>query len=68
MEDTKKLRMVNTRRRDIKDECNENTRRILSQQEKQSVTVQQARYFGLFIFTEEVLGMKNFEVEVLRRG
>ena len=33
------LRMVNTRRRVFKDECNETIRMILSQREKQSVTV-----------------------------
>ena len=33
------LRMINTRRRGIKDECNKRTRWIHSQQEKQSVTV-----------------------------
>ena len=38
------LGMENTRRQGIKDECNETTRMILSQREKQSVTVRQARY------------------------
>ena len=33
------LGMVNTRSRGIKDECNENLRNILSQRQKQSVTV-----------------------------
>ncbi len=37
------LRMINTRRRGIKDECNKKTRWILSQQEKQSVAVRSAR-------------------------
>ena len=62
------LRTVNTRRRGIKDECNEKTSRILSQQEKQSVTVRQATYYGLFIFADEVLGMKFFDGVVWRRG
>ena len=35
----KALRMVNSRRQGIEDECNEKTRWILSQQEKQSVAV-----------------------------
>jgi len=62
------LRMVNTRRRGIKDECNKKTRMILSQQEKQSVTVQQARQYGLLILADEVLGMKIFDVVSWRRG
>ena len=56
------LRMVNTRRRGIKDDCNEKTRMILSQREKQSVTVQQARYYGLLILADKVLGMTTFDV------
>ena len=62
------LRMVNTRRRSVKDACNEKTRRILSQQEKQSVTVRQARYFELFILANEVLRITIFYVEIRRRG
>jgi hypothetical protein len=62
------LRMVNTRRQGIKDECNEKTRMILSQREKQSVTVRQASYNGLFIFADEVLGMTIFGVVLWRRG
>ena len=38
----KALRMINTGRPGIKDECNKKTRWILSQQEKQSVAVQPA--------------------------
>ena len=60
------LRMVNTRRRSVKNACNEKTRRILSQQEKQSVTVRQATYYGLFIFADEVLGIAIFD-RVVRR-
>ena len=41
------LGMVKTRKRGIKDECNEKTRNILSQRQKQSVTVRQARYLEL---------------------
>jgi len=62
------LRIVNTRRQGIKDECNETTRMILSQREKQSVTVPQARYYGLLILTDEVLGMTIFGVVIWRRG
>ena len=62
------LRMVNTRRRGIKDECNETTRMILSQREKQSVTVRQARYFELFILADEVLRITIFNGEIRRRG
>ena len=62
------LRMVNTRRQGIKDECNEKTRMILSQREKQSVTVRQARYYGLLILADEVLGMTIFDVVLWRRG
>ena len=62
------LRIVNTRRQGIKDECNETTRMILSQREKQSVTVRQARYYGLLILTDEVLGMTIFDVVLWRRG
>ena len=42
--------------------------RILSQQEKQSVTAQQARYYGLLIFAGEVLGMDIFDGGILSRG
>jgi hypothetical protein len=56
------LRMVNTGRQGIKDECNETTRMILSLREKQSVTVQQARYYGLLILADKVLGMTTFDV------
>ena len=38
------LRMINTRRRGIEDECNEKTRWILSLREKKTVTVQSATY------------------------
>ena len=62
------LRMVNTRRQGIKDECNKKTRWILSQQEKQSVAVQQATYYGLFIYADNVLGMTIFDRVVRRRG
>ena len=62
------LRMVNTRRRGIKDACNEKTRRILSQRVKQSVTVGQATYYGLFIFAEEVLVITNFDGVVRRNS
>ncbi len=62
------LRMVNTRRRGIKDECSEKTRMIVSQREKQSVTVRQASYYGLFIFADEVLGMTIFGAVLWRRG
>ncbi len=41
------LGMENTRRRGIKDECNEKIRNILSQREKRSVTVRQARYYRM---------------------
>ncbi len=61
------LGMVKTRRGGIKDECNEKLRNILSQQ-KQSVTVRQARYFELFILTDEVLRITIFNVEIRRRG
>ena len=40
------LRMIKTRRQGIKDECNKNTRWILSQREKQSVAVRPAMYYG----------------------
>jgi hypothetical protein len=40
------LRMINTRRRGIKDECNEKTRRIVSHQEKETVAVRSAMYYG----------------------
>ena len=60
--------MENTRRRGIKDECNEKLRNILSQRQKQSVTVRQARYYELFILADEVLGMTIFNVEIRRRG
>ena len=33
------LRMINTRRQGIKDECNEKTRRTVSHQEKETVAV-----------------------------
>ena len=56
--------MVETRKRGIKDECNEKTRNILSQRQKQSVTVRQVRYYGLFILADEVLGMTIFDVEM----
>jgi hypothetical protein len=62
------LRMVKTRRRGIKDEYNEKTRMIHSWREKQSVTVRQASYYGLFIFADEVLGMTIFGVVLWRRG
>ena len=62
------LRIINTRRRGIKDECNKKTRWILSQQEKQSVAVQQATYYGLFIYADNVLGMTIFDRVVRRRG
>jgi hypothetical protein len=54
------LRMVYKRRRRIKDECNEKTRMILSQQQKQSVTLQQASYYGLCIYADEVMGTTIF--------
>ena len=60
--------MVNTRRRGIKDECNEKKRKIRSQQETQSVTVRQARFYGLLILADEVLGMTLFDVEIWRKG
>ena len=62
------LGMVNTRRRGIKDECKGKTRVILSQREKQSVTVRQARYYGLLILADEVFGMTMFDVVLWRRG
>jgi hypothetical protein len=62
------LGMVNTRRRGIKDECKGKTRVILSQREKQSVTVRQARYYGLLLLADEVLGMTIFDMEIWRRG
>ena len=62
------LGMVNTRRRGIKDECNEKLRNILSQRQKQSVTVRQARYYELFILADEVLRMTIFNLEIRRRG
>jgi len=60
--------MVNTRRRGIKDECNEKIRNILSQQQKQSVTVRQVRYYELFILADEVLRMTIFNLEIRRNG
>jgi len=60
--------MENTRRRGIKDECNEKLRNILSQRQKQSATVQQARYYELFILADEVLGMTIFSEEIRRGG
>ena len=60
--------MVNTRRQGIKDKCNGKTRMILSQQEKQSGTVRKARYYGLLILADEVLGMTIFDVVLWRRG
>jgi len=60
--------MENTRRRGIKDECNEKLRNILSQRQKQSVTVREARYYELFILADEVLGMTIFNVEIRRGG
>ncbi len=39
--------MIKTRWRGITDECNEKKRNILSQRQKLSVTVRQARYFEL---------------------
>ena len=54
------LGRANTRRRGIKDECNEKIRNILSQRQKQSVTVRQVRYYELFILADEVLGMTTF--------
>ena len=62
------LRMINTRRQGIKDECNEKTRWILSQREKQSVAVGQATYYGLFIYADEVMGMTIFDKVIRRRG
>ena len=62
------LGMVNTRRRGMKDECNGKLRNILSQRQKQSATVQQARYYELFILADEVLGMTIFNLEIRRRG
>jgi len=62
------LGMENTRRRGIKYECNEKLRNILSQRQKQSVTVRQSRYYELFILADEVLGMTIFNVEIRRRG
>jgi hypothetical protein len=62
------LRVVNTRRRGIKDECNEKTRWILSQHKKQTVTVRQATYYGLFIYADEVMGMTIFDRVIQRRG
>ena len=40
------LRMINTRRRGIKDECNEKSRRIVSLKEKETVAVRSATYYG----------------------
>jgi hypothetical protein len=40
------LRMINTRRQSIKDECNEKTRRIVSHQEKETVAVRSVTYYG----------------------
>ncbi len=40
------LRMINTRRQGIKNECNEKTRRIVSHQEKETVAVGSATYYG----------------------
>jgi hypothetical protein len=40
------LRMINTRRQGIKDECNKKTRWILSHQEKKTVAVRSATYYG----------------------
>jgi len=62
------LGMVKTRRRGIKDECNEKLRNILSQRQKQSVTVRQARYDELFILADEVLKITIFNGEIRRRG
>jgi len=62
------LGMINTRRRGIKDECNEKKRKNLSLRDKQSVTVRQARYYGLLILADKVLGMTIFDVEIWRRG
>ena len=59
--------MVNTRRQRIKDECNEKTRMILSQREKQFVTVRQSRYYGLLILADEVSEMTIFDVVLWRR-
>ena len=41
---------------------------FFSQQEKQSVAIRQAMYYGLFIYADEVLGMKFFDRVVRRRG
>ncbi len=41
--------------------------RILSQKEKQSVTVPQERYYGLLIFAGKVLEMDIFDGGILRR-
>ena len=64
----KALRMVNKRRRHIKDGCNEKTRMILSQQQKQSVTLQQVSYYGLCIYADEVMGMTNFWCSCMEKG
>ena len=60
--------MLNTRSRGIKDECNKKTRWILSQQEKQSVAVQPARYYGKFIYADEVIGMTIFDGGSTEKG
>ena len=40
------LRMIKTRRRGIKDECNEKTRSAVSHQEKETVVVGSATCYG----------------------
>ncbi len=62
------LRMVNKRRRCIKDECNKKTRMILSQRQKQSVTLRQVSYYGLCIYADEVMGMTNFWRSCMEKG
>ena len=41
---------------------------ILSQGEKESVTVRQARYYGWLFFAGEVLRMDIIDEGILRRG
>ncbi len=60
--------MENTRRRGIKDGYNEKQERILSQRQKEAVTVGQASYYGGIFLQARYYGWTLFWTRVLRRG
>jgi len=64
------LGMENTRRRGIKDECNEKIRNILSQREKRSVTVYGKRGIIVWIihFGRRGIGDDNFGRGNMEKG